>query len=426
MRRLAVEFGANPSSSHASGREAARWVEQAREQVADAIDALPEEIVFTSGATESNNLAILGVAAYAGARGWTRKRLLTLGIEHPSVLAPIAELGRRGFPVDHVPVGRDGCVDLGALERLLGGGDVLLLSIQAANNEIGTIQPLAEASRLAAEHGVIVHSDAAQILGKAPFSVETPATEAAGPAPELDFVSLSAHKCYGPKGVGALWVRGGVAGAPIRPLAFGGGHEQGLRPGTVNMPAVAAFGLAVRTAITRLEGDVARIGALRDELEYLLLAEQLGDRIRINGARDHRLAHASSLTFFAPDGRPVDADALVANLGEFDLSTASACHSGTPEPSHVLRAIGLSSEEAYGTLRVGLGRTLSPPDVRRFVAGLGDASLLSFSSRRSAGRTDETRFAALPPFGGNGRARSVRKKGGHDRTGNPALDGARR
>ncbi len=358
MQRLAVELAANPSSPHRSGQEAARRVERAREQVADAIDALAEEIVFTSGATQSNNLAILGAVAFAETRARPplgapasppasgRRRLLTLGIEHPSVLAPMAELGRRGYEVDHIPVHPDGRVDIDALAAALARDDVLLLSIQAANNEIGTIQPLAEASRMATERGVLVHSDAAQILGKSRFSVE---------ALHLDFASLSAHKAYGPKGVGALWIRGGAHRAPIRPLTFGGGHEHGLCPGTLNAPAIAAFGLAAELAIRRLAEDSARIGALRDRLEADL-AKRLGDRVRINGAVGNRLPHATSLTFFDPEGRPLDADALVANLSEFDLSTASACHAGTPEPSHVLRATGMSATEAYGTLRVGLGR----------------------------------------------------------------------
>ena len=351
MHRLAVELCGNASSSHAAGRRAARYVERAREQVAAAIDALPEEIVFTSGATESNNLAILGVAAAAIEANRPKRRVITLGIEHPSVLEPMAALGRRGFEVEIAPVHSDGRVVLGALEELLDGA--LMLSIQAANNEIGTLQPLREVSRMAAERGVLVHSDAAQILGKAPFSVEDL---------NLDFASLSAHKCYGPKGVGALWVRGGVAGAPIAPLMFGGGHESGLRPGTYNAAAIAGFGLATEIAITRRETDAARITRLRDEIERALL-DQLRDRARINGALSRRLPQASSLTFFGPGGRPIDADALVANLPGFDLSTASACHAGVPEPSHVLRAIGLSQEEAYGTLRVALGRETGEADV---------------------------------------------------------------
>lgn len=357
MHRLAVELCGNASSSHAAGRRAARYVERAREQVAAAIDALPEEIVFTSGATESNNLAILGVAAAAIDANRPKRRLVTLGIEHPSVLEPMAALGRRGFKVEFLPVHRDGRVILDALEERLEGA--LLLSIQAANNEIGTLQPLREAARMAAERGVLVHSDAAQILGKAPFSVEEL---------NLDFASLSAHKCYGPKGVGALWIRGGVAGAPIAPLMFGGGHENGLRPGTYNAPAISAFGLAVEIAATRLHTDAERIGRLRDCLERLVV-EQVPD-VRVNGAMGHRLPAATSLTFPG-----ADADAIVANLPEFDLSTASACHVGTPEPSHVLRAVGLSREDAYSTLRVGLGRALAPADVQELAARLGGASV---------------------------------------------------
>ena len=355
MHRLAVEEFANPSSSHTAGQRAAKWVERAREQVAAAIDALPEEIVFTSGATESNNLAILGVATAARDAGRPRRRLVTLGIEHPSVLEPMAELGRRGFEVEFVPVHRDGRVVLEALEVALDGA--LLLSIQAANNEIGTLQPLREASRMAAERGVLVHSDAAQILGKAPFSVEEL---------WLDFASLSAHKCYGPKGVGALWIRGGVAGAPIAPLMFGGGHEAALRPGTYNAPAVAAFGLAAETGVARLLKDAERVARLRDRLERLL-AEQLPG-LRLNGAIDHRLPGATSLTFPS-----VDADALVANLREFDLSTASACRAGTPEPSHVLRAVGLSRKRAYSTLRIGLGRGTTDEAIADVCRGISRA-----------------------------------------------------
>ncbi len=349
MQRLAVEEFANPSSPHAAGQRAARRVERARRQLADAIGALPEEIVFTSGATESNNLVILGAAAAARERDDPRRRLLTLGIEHPSVLAPMAELGRRGWDLEHVPVGRDGRVDLSALEDALDGA--LLLSIQAANNEIGTIQPLQDASRLAVRRGVLVHSDAAQILGKAPFSVEEL---------DLDFVSLSAHKCHGPKGVGALWVRNGPTRGPIRPLSFGGGHEQGLRPGTLNAPAIAGFGLAVEIGTRRLRADAARIAGLRDRLERGVRARL--PQVRVNGAIRQRLPGASSLTFAG-----LDADALVANLGAFDLSTASACHAGAPEPSHVLLAIGLSRDDAYATLRLGLGRGTTERDVNAAV-----------------------------------------------------------
>ena len=210
MQRVMAHDFANPSSSHQAGRRAARYVEEARAQVADAIGALPEEIVFTSGATESNNLAILGVAAAAEERGESRRRIVTLGIEHPSVLEPCRHLAKRGFKLAIAPVQRDGMVDLDALATTL-GDDTLLFSIQAANNEIGTVQPLAAAVRLAHEHGALVHSDATQAFGKIPFDVE---------ALGLDFASFNAHKCYGPKGVGALWVCGGPARASRIPSSF--------------------------------------------------------------------------------------------------------------------------------------------------------------------------------------------------------------
>ena len=348
MERVATHEFANPSSSHKAGQRAAHYIEAAREHVATAVSALNEEIVFTSGATESNNLAILGVAAAAEERGEPRRRIVTLGIEHPSVLGPCRHLAKRGFAFIIAPVHRDGTVELDSLESVL-RDDTLLLSIQAANNEIGTIQPLAAAARLAHERGALVHSDAAQALGKIPLDVETLG---------LDFASFSAHKCYGPKGVGALWVCGGPARAPIAPLYFGGGHERGLRPGTSNTAAVAGFGAAVRLAAERLATDAERLTALRDHFETLL--QDRIKRVTLNGALDSRLPGASSLTFGG-----LDADALIAHLPDLDLSAASACHSGTPEPSHVLRSIGLSDEQAYATLRIAVGRTTTPADIER-------------------------------------------------------------
>ena len=355
VERVAVHEFANPSSSHKAGQRAAHYIEAAREQVATAVGALPEEIVFTSGATESNNLAILGVAAAAEERGEPRRRIVTLGIEHPSVLGPCRHLAKHGFTIVTAPVHRDGTVELDSLEAVL-WDDTLLLSIQAANNEIGTIQPLAAAARLAHERGALVHSDAAQALGKIPFDVETLG---------LDFASFSAHKCYGPKGVGALWVCGGPSRAPIAPLYFGGGHERGLRPGTSDTAAIAGFGEAARLAAERLDTDAQPLTALRDYFE-LLLQERIKN-VTLNGALDCRLPGASSFTF---DG--VDADALIARLPDLDLSAASACHSGTPEPSHVLRAIGLSDERAYATLRVAVGHTNTHADMEHAAHRIGE------------------------------------------------------
>lgn len=357
MANVAEHEFANPSSSHQAGQRAARHVESAREQVAAAISALPEEIVFTSGATESNNLAILGVAAAAEDRGDPRRRIVTLGIEHPSVLGACRYLTKRGFDLVTAPVRHDGTVELDALETLL-GDDTLLLSIQAANNEIGTVQPLAAAARIAHEHSALVHSDAAQAFGKIPFDVE---------ALGLDFASFSAHKCYGPKGVGALWVCGSPSRAPIAPLYFGGGHERGLRPGTSNTPAIAGFGEAARLATDHLAEDAQALAALRDHFEALL--QNQIENITWNGALDNRLPGASSMTI-----NGIDVDALIARLPDLDLSAASACHSGTPEPSHVLRAIGLSDKEAYATLRIAVGRMTSRTDVEYAAGRIGDCA----------------------------------------------------
>lgn len=357
MRRIAVHDFANPSSSHRAGQRATQYIETAREQVAAAINALPEEIVFTSGATESNNLAILGVAAEAQERGNPRRRIVTLGIEHPSVLGPCQHLSKRGFPLAIAPVRGDGLVDLDALAATL-GDDTLLLSIQAANNEIGTIQPLAAATRIAHDRGALVHSDATQALGKIPFDVEFLG---------LDFASFSAHKCYGPKGVGALWVCGSPARSPIAPLFFGGGHERNLRPGTSDTSAIAGFGEAARLAAERLSEDARRIATLRDYFEALV--QRQVENVTLNGALDYRLPGSSSLTF-----EGIDAEALIARIPELALSTASACHSGTPEPSHVLRAIGLSAERAYATLRVALGRTTAHADVEYSACRVGESA----------------------------------------------------
>lgn len=361
MQRIAAETWANPSSAHRSGRRAAEIVESARERLAETVGALPEEIVFTGGATESNNLALLGVARAARERGDERRAVVTLPIEHPSVLAPARFLRREGFELRLAPVRPDGRVDLDALAALLapaGGERALLLSLQTASNEIGTVQPVAEAAAIAREYGVLFHSDAAQALGKTEFEVE---------ALDLDFASLSGHKCYGPKGVGALFVRGGPRRAPIAPLFHGGGHERGLRPGTPNTPGIAAFAEAAAGAVARLPEAGPRLAALRDRLE-----REITERVpeaRVNGCREHRLPNATSITFPG-----ADADALIANLPAYDLSAASACHSGTPAPSPVLRALGLSMADAYATLRLALNPTTEPGDIDRLVSALTLAS----------------------------------------------------
>ena len=335
---------ANPSSSvHLAGRKAADAVEKARRQVARAIGAEPGEIVFTSGATESNNLAILGSSA-GSSRG--RTNVLASAIEHKSVLAPCRSLTNRGFNFDLIPVDRDGLLDLGALVELV-DDRTFMVSVQAVNNEIGTIQPVLEVVQIAHAAGALVHCDAAQALGRIPIDVGDWG---------VDLVSLSGHKCHGPKGVGALYVRGGARVAPIEPLQFGGGQEYELRSGTLNVPGIVGFGLAAELAAAEPETETKRVASLRDCFEARVL-EAVPGAYR-NGSLLHRAAGNSSITFPG-----VDADALIANLPDVHLSTGSACTSGAPAPSHVLLAIGLTREHSYCTIRIGLGRFTAPEEV---------------------------------------------------------------
>lgn len=344
---------ANPSSSiHGPGKQAARVVEEAREQVARAIHAEPGEILFTSGATESNNLAILGTAAEVPAG---RRRILASAIEHKSVLGPCRALEKRGFEFELIPVDGDGLLDLGALAELI-DDETFLVSVQAVNNEIGTIQPVLEVVQIAHSAGALVHCDAAQALGRIPIDVGDCG---------VDLLSLSAHKCYGPKGVGALFVRGGARTAPLQPLAYGGGQEHERRPGTLNVPGIVGFGQASEIADEERETDNERIRRLRDRFEEQII-NAIPD-VRRNGSLTRRVAGNSSLTF--PE---VDAEALIANLREVAISTGSACTSGAPEPSHVLVAIGLTREEATNVVRVAIGRFTMKSEVAVAAASLTD------------------------------------------------------
>jgi len=337
MLPLLLEDYANPSSLlHEAGRRASARVADARHEVAAAIGARDSEVVFTSGATESDNVALFGSVAAAPAK---RTKVAVSAIEHKAVLAAVAVLADRGHEVTYVPVHNDGLIDLAALIDIV-DEHTALVSVQAANNEIGTIQPIPEIAQICHRVGAVLHCDAAQALGRIPVDVIDW---------DVDLLSLSAHKCYGPKGMGALFVRGGPVNAPLEPLFFGGGQEGGLRPGTLNVPGIVGFGCAASIADQERSADATRIGAMRDQFEERLRAG-LGE-VRINGAVDRRLAGNSSLSIPG-----VDAEALIANLPEVALSTGSACTSGAQDPSHVLTAIGRSREEAFNTIRVGLGR----------------------------------------------------------------------
>jgi cysteine desulfurase len=337
----------NPANGlHIQGRMASDAVDEARVQVADCIASYHREIYFTSGATESNNLAIRGLA-WQKAKS-NRYRIVTSVIEHKAVLQPCRKLEEKGFEVIYIPVNSDGLVQIEDIKSAI-DDSTLLVSIQTANNEIGTIQPIAEIAKLAQQHGALIHTDAAQAIGKIPVNVDSLG---------VDLLSVSAHKLYGPKGVGALYIRGGARNIPIEPLILGGGQENGLRSGTTNVPAIVGFGVACQFAQKMLEEDFYRISGLRDQLEQPL-AKKIPN-MWINGKNATRLPNTSSLTFPG-----IDADALLLNLPEVMMGTGSACTSGAIEPSHVLQAIGLSREDAASTIRASLGRYTTEFDINK-------------------------------------------------------------
>jgi cysteine desulfurase len=329
---FSTHFG-NPSSTNNSlGRNAADAVDRAREEIADALGVRRSEIIFTSGASESNNLALLGLSRQAG----VRRQIITTAIEHKSVLETCRALSEEGFEITVLPVEADGRLDLARLKAAV-SEKTLVVTVQAANNEIGTLQDVSAIADITHESGALLHCDAAQAIGKIPFSISDLG---------VDLLSASAHKLYGPKGIGFLFLAGGVRKLPIGPIQFGGGHESGLRPGTLNVPAIVGFAKAV-SLIDLSEKE--RIQGLRERFEARILRSIPG--MKINGAGLARLAGNSSITIPG-----IDAEALLANLPELALSTGSACTSGAPDPSHVLTAIGLSRANALSTIRVGFGR----------------------------------------------------------------------
>ncbi|MBX7251864.1 MAG: cysteine desulfurase [Candidatus Promineofilum sp.] len=355
------EVYGNPANGlHRQGRLAARAVDEARERVADLIGAQANEIVFTAGATESNTLAIEGLTRRADSRSHTgpRRRIVTTAVEHKAVLEPCRRLGREGWDVVVLPVDHDGVVDVAAAAEAI-DDNTLLVSVQAANNEVGTIQPVAAIAALAHAHGALIHCDAAQAVGKVVVDVA---------ALDVDLLSASAHKLYGPKGIGLLYVRGGPRRLPLQPVSLGGGQEAGLRAGTSNVPGIVGFGKACSLAKEMLQEEGTRQAALRNQLEEMLIEGVPG--LVINGRAAARLPNTSSLTFPS-----ADADALLLNLPNLMLATGSACTTGAVEPSHVLQAMGVSREAAYGTVRVSMGRNTQPDDVVIAIALMQEAWL---------------------------------------------------
>ena len=328
-------FGNAASRNHAFGWRAEEAVGIARSQIAGLIGAVSREIVFTSGATESNNLAIKGVAERHAERG---NHIVTGATEHRAVLDTCRRLEKQGYRVSYMPVRRDGLVEPEAVRRAL-SDKTILISIMYANNEIGVIQPIAEIGRMARDHGVVLHVDAAQAVGKIPLDVERD---------QIDLMSFTAHKMYGPKGIGALYVRRKPR-LRLSPQMDGGGHERGMRSGTLNVPGIVGFGRACELCQVEMNEEATRLGSLRDKLKDGIL-NRIAD-VSINGSLERRLPHNLNISFAHVDG-----ESLLMGLTDIAVSSGSACTTDLPEPSHVLQALGVKNELAHSSIRFGLGR----------------------------------------------------------------------
>ncbi len=340
----------NASSIHHFGQGAKQRLEAARRQVAALINASAAEIVFTSGGTEANNLAILGLTR---AHPAARKHVITCAIEHPAVLSPVKQLGAEGVEVTCLRVGPSGIVSPEDIRREL-RPETVLVSIMHANNELGTLQPIAEIIQIAHRSFAAVHVDGVQALGKIPVDVS---------ALGVDLYSMSGHKLYAPKGVGALYIRKGTRLAPI---AYGGHHERDRRPGTENVPGIAAFGAAAELAGRRMAEDTERLATLRDRLENAVLERIPGTGV--NGSRWNRVPNTTNLYFDGIDG---EAMVISLDLRGFAVSTGAACSSGALSPSHVLKAIGLSDDRARASMRFSLGRGNTVEQVDALIEAIG-------------------------------------------------------
>ena len=341
---LTEAYGNAASKNHAYGWEAKDAVEHAREQVANLIGGDAKEIVFTSGATESDNLAIKGVARFYESKG---KHIITCATEHKAILDSCHALEAEGWEVTYLGVDEDGLISLDELDESF-RDDAVLVSIMMANNEIGTVQPIAEIGKRCRARKVIFHCDAVQALGRIDFDVKEL---------NLDIVSISAHKMYGPKGIGALWVRRGRPRVRIAPIIDGGGHERGMRSGTLAVHQIVGLGKAAELAKEELtNGGVARVQALRDKM-WAALQERLDD-IYLNGSWEHRLPNNLNVSFAYVEG-----EAMMMGIKDIACSSGSACTSASLEPSYVLRALGVDVELAHTSIRFGFGRFTTPEEV---------------------------------------------------------------
>jgi cysteine desulfurase len=330
------KFGNSASRNHEFGWHAEEGVEKAREQIAKLIGATAKEIIFTSGATESDNLAIKGVAEMYKQKG---NHIITAATEHKAVLDTCKRLEKYGYRVTYLPVQKDGLIDLEDLKRSM-DDKTILVTIMAANNEIGVLQPIEEIGKLCREKGVIFHSDATQAVGKIPIDVNKQ---------NIDVMSISAHKMYGPKGVGALYVRRKNPRVQISAIIDGGGHERGMRSGTLNVPGIVGLGKACEIAREDMPQESCRLAGLRNRLRDKIMKEL--DEVYINGSVEHRLPGNLNLSFAYVEG-----ESLLMGINDVAVSSGSACTSATLEPSYVLKALGAGDDLAHSSIRFGLGR----------------------------------------------------------------------
>jgi len=340
---FSTQFGNAASRSHSFGWEADVAVAVARDEIASQIGASGREIVFTSGATEANNLALKGVFAALASKG---DHIITSAIEHRAILDPLKHLEQHGAKVTYLPVDPGGLVSPESVGRAI-TARTILISIMAANNEIGTIQSIRSIGKVARERGILFHSDAAQALGRIPINVEDD---------HIDLLSMSAHKIYGPKGIGALYVRRRNPRVKLEPQIHGGGHEQGLRSGTLPVPLIVGFGTAVRLAVDEMETERIRLSSLRDRLESRIMGAL--DGVTVNGTMEQRLANNLNLSF-----AHVDSESVLVNMKDIALSSGSACSSATDTSSHVLEALHVPDDQAGSAIRFGLGRFTTEEEV---------------------------------------------------------------
>jgi cysteine desulfurase len=348
-------FGNAASRNHPFGWEAEEAVDYAREQVAKLIGADPKEIIFTSGATEADNLAIKGVFEMYATKG---NHIITATTEHKAVLDTCKHIEKVGGEVTYLQVKPDGLIDLAALEAAI-KPNTILIAIMYANNEIGTVMPIKEISAIARKHGVLVFTDATQAVGKIPVDVNKDG---------IDLMAFSAHKMYGPKGVGALYVRRKNPRVKVTAQMDGGGHERGMRSGTLNVPGIVGFGKACEIAMLDMEEDNKRISILRDKLETELMKLE---EAYINGSTEHRLPHVTNISF-----KHVEGEGLLMGFNKnIALSSGSACTSASLEPSYVLKALGLGDDLAHSSLRFGLGRFTNEEQIDYTIKAISETVL---------------------------------------------------